>query len=182
MLSKTQIRQHLMQMVHPNDGVPYIKRHLDLLFNKHKLVARLQPKSICEIGVRCGYSMLMFKLAVPHAKLLGIDYGKAEHGGFVGAIEHAIKYVEFLLIERDSQKIEKWLYTSHEFWHIDGDHSAQGTYHDLSIAFNNGCKWALVDDYGRITETKQGTDGYLANGSFHTEMIDEYQLLITRKD
>lgn len=186
MLSKTQIRQNLLKLSHKQDGVAYIHRHIDLLLNKYRLVSKLQPESICEIGVRTGYSMLMFIHAVDHNDIVGIDNASSEHGGFDGAVFHAVKHLprdRWSLWIKDSQTIENCPFQA-EFWHIDGNHSVRGTWHDLSIAFNNGCKWALVDDYGRITETKQGTNEYLDNNSdtFHTEMVDEYQLLITRKD
>jgi hypothetical protein len=127
--------------VHPNDGVPYVNRHLDLLYNKHKIVSQLQPESICEIGVR----------------------------------------LDFDLWIEDSQGLES-VGRDFDFWHIDGDHSAEGTVNDLALAVNNGAKWMLVDDYGRIPETGQGTDNFLTfmAGAFSVKSLDEYQLLITR--
>lgn len=189
MLSKTQIRQKLFKLNHLRDGAAYVQRNLDLLYNKYHLVAKLQPESICEIGVRTGYSMLMFLEAVGHSQILGIDNASDTHGGFDGAVFHAVKHLpknRWSVWIKDSQLIEPkdFKMGNFEFWHIDGDHSVHGTWHDLSIAFSNGCKWALVDDYKRITETQQGTDDYLTDSSdtFYTEPVDEFQLLITRKD
>ena len=44
---------------------------------KHAIAKRLQPKSICEIGVRAGYSAYAFLSAAPAAEFLGIDWGTA---------------------------------------------------------------------------------------------------------
>ena len=40
---------------------------------KHAIVKRLRPESICEIGVRAGYSLYAFLSAAPAAEYLGID-------------------------------------------------------------------------------------------------------------
>src|SRR5882672_10533424 len=44
---------------------------------KHRIAERLQPVSICEIGVRAGYSAFAFLAGSSQAKFLGVDQGTA---------------------------------------------------------------------------------------------------------
>jgi hypothetical protein len=132
--------------------------------------------------------MMMFKLAAPEATLLGIDTCRNQHGGFIGAVDHAQKHVDFKLLRTSSQTLGV-MDEKHDFWHIDGDHSVEGTYNDLELAFRNGAKWMLVDDYGRIPETGEGTNKFLLDQwkentetKITTRSLDEHQLLITRND
>lgn len=173
-------------MLHPDD-VGYLEKHLDLLYNKYKLVHQLQPASICEIGVRTGYSMRMFiEATVDHTEILGIDNASDEHGGFHGACLHAVRQLgigRWSLWIIDSHKIER-TYKKFDFWHIDGDHTRIGTYQDLELARRCGAKCMLVDDYGRIPETKSGTDWFIESCDvlFSIQAIDEFQVLLTRRD
>ena len=186
MLTKDDILKMLLDMMHPNDGSEYANTHLDLLYNKYTLTHRLQPKGICEIGVRCGYSMRMFMAAtgVP-CKVMCIDNAGDEHGGFLGAIGWAIDHLPHIRLSfhiADSQMLYNYdIPGRYEFWHIDGDHTKGGTYHDLTLAFMSDAKYMLVDDYGRIPETREGTDWFLdvLRVPYVKHEVDEFQLLIT---
>lgn len=116
---------------------------------KWAIARTLQPRSILEIGVRFGYSMLAFLDASPSARYVGIDLDSSAFGGSVGAIEwarHAAKGYRADFIIGDSTKMERFPGGHYDLIHIDGQQDGQGTMHDLMLASAQGT-YVLVDGY-----------------------------------
>jgi predicted O-methyltransferase YrrM len=127
---------------------------------KYEICKKANPLSICEIGVRWGYSAYSFLSAAPSAFYCGLDIIEGTHGGAKGI--DTFEYVYKLLGENfpaaaivlkhcNSQKITT-LGGPWDFIHIDGDHSVEGCRHDLGLAMSS-CRAGgtiLVDDYNYI--------------------------------
>lgn len=118
--------------------------------SKYAVVARIAPDSICEIGVRAGYSAFTFLSAIPTAQYLGID------NGVCGPqyLDHARSLLSgsaVQLVQKDTQKLLELPTASFgrpfTFVHIDGDHSRAGCLHDIELAANSGAHYILVDDF-----------------------------------
>lgn len=94
----------LLDHIHPADVTvaPGWRQYYEAKFD----LARVrQPKWICEIGVRAGYSAFMFLRACPDAFLLGIDNDSDSHGGVPGLFDHArtlLSGLNFALLLYDS--------------------------------------------------------------------------------
>lgn len=103
---------------------------------KYDICKYQDPKTVVEIGVRAGYSALVFLQACPEASYLGIDFETYDEG------ENSTKWAKRLLKPYNFEiwklntlsmvSIEK---KNIDFFHIDGDHSAEGVFHDLDLAF-----------------------------------------------
>lgn len=125
----------------------------------------LQPKTIFEIGNRYGYSGISLMKGSPTATFKGWDL---EAGTWGGALESSgtarrnfeksgFQVVEWTIID-PLDNIQVFLYHQNsqaavaenvpisDLIHIDGDHSYQGTYHDLEIC-KTRCKHLIIDDY-----------------------------------
>jgi predicted O-methyltransferase YrrM len=137
---------------------------------KHDICKEFNPEVIVEIGVRAGYSALYFLQAVPKAKYHGFDADNGKHGGqgikpyTPWAIKLLKKYGYDFEIHSpiDTQEIEM-MPVDADFFHIDGDHTTEGVYHDLDLCFNS-CKSGgilLIDDYDYIKEVRAGVDKWL---------------------
>lgn len=147
---------------------------------KHALVQRLKPRSICEIGVRAGYSAYTFLAAVPAAEYLGIDIGT---GGVMDVNEasacctHADQILrEFMnaqILWASSQQLKRLPTTekgdSFEFVYVDADHSYIGCAHDLMLGSLS--KWILVDDFDVGPEVRAACRDFLLT---HPEWRGEY--------
>ena len=132
-------------------------------------------KSICEIGVRAGYSAAAFFQSPVLERYVGIDLNGNDEGGFAGSLEYAKKVMEAnpqidsVLAIGDSQKMS-WLPYEGTFdlVHIDGDHSYAGATHDLELAIRTRSRWVLIDDFDFISEVRIATmdlmDKYNVNG------------------
>jgi len=139
---------------------------------KFDIIKEANPKTIVEIGVRAGYSAWAFLSACPGAKYHGFDADNLTHGGQGGPWTW---WAKEMLTERgydfeihapfDTQKAEG-LPVVGDFYHIDGDHTDEGVYHDLEICFRDAPLGAtlLVDDYDyeQAAEVKQGVDRWIA--------------------
>lgn len=122
---------------------------------KHHIAARLQPRSICEIGVRAGYSAFAFLAACPHAEFLGVDQGTdgvADVNEASYCATHAQKILKDFKVDflwRNTRWIEELPATTlgmpFEFVHIDADHSFVGCSNDLMLA--SRATFILVDDF-----------------------------------
>src|SRR5436853_306059 len=81
-----------------------VRRHYQ---SKFDLVRRLQPKSICEFGVRSGYGAFAMLAAAPEAHYLGFDTDGNASGGIAGYVTtHAPKTLggfDFQIEIRDTQ-------------------------------------------------------------------------------
>lgn len=137
---------------------------------KHAIVKDLQPKSICEIGVRAGYSAYAFLDAAPNARFLGIDRGTA---GAVDVNEAAAcctnltrileEFPGSEMMWKDSQKLKAlpmpYGGKHYEFLHVDADHTHNGCAHDLLLGLNS--KWILVDDFDVGPEVRAACRDFL---------------------
>jgi predicted O-methyltransferase YrrM len=121
---------------------------------KHEIVARCRPRSICEIGIRAGYSAFTFLWAVPGVHYLGIDNGLADKEDAARYLDHAAALLRRFtppgqMGRVNSQEMRELPRAPNggpfEFVHVDGDHSYAGCLHDLQLAMA-GAKWVLVDD------------------------------------
>ena len=150
---------------------------------KFDIALKLKPRRICEIGVRAGYSAFMFLRACPDAFLLGIDNDSNTHGGVAGLVNHARELLhkenrDFALLLYDSQRLDR-LPGAFDLVHVDGDHSYQGTFHDLRLGWMSSPA-VLVDDYGLIPDVRRAVDDFCTERAAHLELIDDKQVLLTR--
>jgi predicted O-methyltransferase YrrM len=170
----------LAARLHPRD-VPAPacwRRHYQ---SKYRLALRLRPRSLCEIGVRAGYSAFAFLWACPECFVLGIDNDSETHGGVAGLVRHAQSILAgrlFALMLGDSQRLER-LPGSFELVHVDGDHSYAGTRHDLELAWQASAA-ILVDDYHAISEVRRACDEFFARRAVRVEPLDDKQVLFVK--
>lgn len=142
------------------------------LQSKHDVAARLQPKTIGELGVRAGYSAYAMLAAAPSATYLGIDIDDPGIGSEPGALEHAnvvLAGYNFLVIVADSHDIERL--PPLDLLHVDGDHSHDGCTADLELARRSGVQWALVDDYDTGRVVRGAVDAFAARYGLSIEHI-----------
>jgi len=149
---------------------------------KHRIVARLQPASICEIGVRAGYSAFAFLTAVPGAEYLGIDKGPADPNdhdavAFTIHAQHILGAYNARMWPVDSQGLGALPKTSmervFEFVHVDADHSYRGCRHDLEISLD-AARWVLVDDFDVGPEIRKAcSDVLLERPSVTAEYVPD---------
>lgn len=151
---------------YPNDDFQPTADVLGYYQVKYATVAAFRPKSICELGVRAGYSALMFLLAAPEAEYLGIDNREGEIAVGARYMEHAERLLagyNARCMTANSRDLAALPRTStgqpFEFVHVDGDHSYAGCLHDLRLAA--GARWVLVDDYEIGREIQQACGDYL---------------------
>jgi hypothetical protein len=176
----TDLWQELSARLHPVDleGAPAWQRHYE---TKYAVAARLRPRSICEIGVRGGYSALAFLLACPDSFVLGIDDDSATHGGMPGMLGHArciLAGRPFALMVYSSQALPR-LPFDFDLVHVDGDHSYAGTLHDLRLAWDAG-RAVLIDDYHSIPSVGQACDDFFGPRGVTLEHLDDKQVLALR--
>lgn len=140
---------HLVDNWYPQDKRPPREVKRKSLQVKRKLVNHVQPRSICEIGVRAGYSAYAILDVVPEARFLGIDLGTKYHGPPEPLRKHALFLTEQFpnveMIYQDSHAIST-IDPPVDLFHIDGDHTYEGCLQDLELALRSGAKWALLDD------------------------------------
>ncbi len=114
-----------------------------------RTVRDLNPRTVVEIGVRAGYSSWTILDACPDAEMVGVDMDAAEHGGYVGAHQHAEKLMagkNWRLVIADSHTLDKLPIDAPELCYVDGAHDTEGCLADLNLAERSGAKALLVDD------------------------------------
>ena len=139
---------------------PWMEAYYQVKFDVAKA---LQPASICEIGVRAGYSALAFLQACPRAQYLGLDSDEGMFGGITGYLQEARARLEpynAVVMRCDTQDLPLDPETAavmqgYELFHIDGDHSFKGALNDLWLAHNMGARWILLDDYDFSPEVRR---------------------------
>lgn len=155
---------------------------------KYEICKQQSPKVIVEIGVRAGYSAWAFLQACPNAKYMGIDANNGKHGGKGGEDGSFMKWAKKLLkpydvsfFEIDTQETDSLpgKVKNVDFFHVDGDHSINGVYHDLDLASKviskNGL--ILIDDITYLAKTvKVGADKWLEdNPEFSASFIKSFR-------
>jgi predicted O-methyltransferase YrrM len=114
---------------------------------KAAVAEQLKPKTIIEIGVGVGVSALAFLYGCPTATYIGIDNDVECMRDF------PVKPSEFVgdklgdrgcIWKKDSTKIDRL--PPADLVHIDGDHSYEGAYNDVMLAWRSEARWILVDD------------------------------------
>lgn len=136
---------------------------------KREIALLLRPTSICEIGVRAGYSAVAFLSAVPEAEYLGIDDGLCDRESGEAYLAHARRLLEHYkasLLQTNSRTMDRLPWTSRgvpfEFVHVDADHSGTGCLSDLTLADASGARWILVDDYDVGADIRNACHTFLA--------------------
>jgi hypothetical protein len=142
---------------------------------KYDVARRIAPRSICEIGVRAGYSAFAFLSAAPQAEYLGLDIDGTDHGGERGFFDYArgvLAGFRATLTRADTQQLDR-LPGRYDLVHVDGDHTQAGCRHDLELA----CRAAphvLVDDCDFIPEVRRACDEFaVAHPELSVEYIDD---------
>lgn len=124
-----------------------------------EVARKLSPRTVCEIGVRAGYSAWTFLEACPEASVVGID-ADADHF-FPDALDHAEKILagrRFRVIRSDSRDIDRL--PESDLVYVDGDHLRGGCLHDLQLAAQ-ATDTILVDDCGPGTEVQCACDAFI---------------------
>ena len=132
-----------------------------------ELTQRIQARRIFEIGVRAGYSAYAMLVGAPSASYRGLDLNQGTFGGQIGYTEHAERMLrrEFpdasVAIEfGDSQALEVLPGDRYDLTHVDGNHSHEGTLHDLELAAR--CSdWVLIDDVDFIPTVASALNAFL---------------------
>jgi predicted O-methyltransferase YrrM len=143
------------------------------------VVQSLAPETICEIGVRAGYSAKVMLDAAPRARIIGIDADidhlvENSHGGIKGLWMHAVSILpedRFQLMLVNSHSIKKL--PRCDLAYIDGDHSFEGCLADIRLAARS-TRTILCDDVDyptgvrqaceQFVEERRWTATYIANG------------------
>jgi len=148
----------------------------DYYRTKFEIALEKQPKSICEIGVRWGYSAFSFLSAVPTARYTGYDIVAGTHGGakgidtfgyVAGFLHDNFPQADIRLVHADTRNLVT-LTGPFDFIHVDGDHSVEGCRHDLELALG-ACSpggTILVDDYNYIKGVTVAADDFCRNWKY----------------
>lgn len=147
----------------PEDGERPTDAYKQQYYVKFDVSRLAKPRVIAEIGVRAGYSGLAMLLAAPEARYIGFEADKGTFGGVQGftaaavprvlaGFKHEIRYVDSQTLSRIDDEID--------LFHVDGDHSYDGTMHDLELAW--ACsQYVLVDDYDFIRPVQAAVDHFI---------------------
>jgi predicted O-methyltransferase YrrM len=127
---------------------------------KHAIADYTRATSICEIGVRAGYSAIAFLTAGHTSRYVGIDMDMGTDGGVAGYIEYAYQTVpqfakETTILCENSQTLQDLPMGPYDLVHVDGDHSYQGAYHDTQLAILSGSKYVLIDDVDMMPDVSR---------------------------
>lgn len=117
---------------------------------KYAVSRVIGPKSIFEIGVGSGVSALAFIMASPDSKYMGLDNGwldKHEEFSFIDGITKRFSEmgIPAEILRQDSQDLTR-LPGDFDFVHVNGGHSRKEVSHDVSVAWESGATWILLDD------------------------------------
>lgn len=156
-----------------------INQYRDYYKVKYDICEEQNPLTIAEIGVRAGYSAWAFLQACPNAKYIGIDANNGRHGGAGGEDGKFMRWAEKILSDYQVEFIEMNTQSANDLsgvvcnvdlFHIDGDHSTKGVYHDLTLAANvlSETGVIVVDDIDYINGVKVGADSWLKDNPTYT--------------
>ena len=143
-----------------------------------------KPSSVLEIGVRYGYSaaalcggggvMCGSVTCIDNEQYVpgSLDIAQRNILGVNGAVGTA-------MFRCDSQKMvrmptvvssSRGLVYERELVSIDGDHSCEGTRHDLNLTLNVS-RVVVVDDYNFLGDVRRAVDRFIGD---HSDMIQEH--------
>ena len=132
-----------------------------------ELARQLRPRTVCEIGVRAGYSAFAILSANPSAWMLGVEADLDEanqntHTGGKGLYQHAEKILagfNYQLLIADSHALARL--PACDLAYIDGDHTFEGCLADLRLA-ERSTDAILVDDYDSLPDVREACDQFAA--------------------
>lgn len=99
----------------------------------------LQPKVIAEIGCRFGYSLRSMLYGSPVTETVYVWDNESYEVGCLTNIETLLQdaKVKYHIHKQDTQALERFdVDHKIDLFHVDGDHSIQGTYYDLKKAYD----------------------------------------------
>lgn len=147
----------------PGDRIEPTEARRRYYHAKRRVVGRVRPTFIAEIGVRAGYSAwAMLDAAGPDCRYWGIDLDQGTHGGIPGALDHARQILAPWgadIVVGDSGELDR-LPEGVDLLHIDGDHSYEGCASDLRLAARSGVRWVLIDDTDYIPDVRRAVEAF----------------------
>ena len=130
------------------DGLKY--KYDPRMLKKQQLLFHLakQNKSILEVGVYMGHSMLIMLLSNPKLKICGIDIDKTYSPPAVNYLKKNFLNAKINLISGDSINNLKKINKKFDLYHIDGDHSPHKIYKEIieCIRINKNKKIKILFD------------------------------------
>lgn len=165
---------------HPEE-LPQVRERLknpEFRKAKYDVVKKLKPKVIVEIGVRAGYSAYVMLKASPKARYIGYDNSSYNNGKkWISNLPRILSGWDYGLFDINTQHIDGILPA--DFYHIDGDHTEEGVYHDLEICWKylQPGGHMLVDDIGYINPVRIGVRKWMSDHAWEIEFeeIDSYR-------
>lgn len=143
----------------------------------YDVARKYAPTKIAEIGVRCGYSAWAMLQAMPDAEFYGYDnYSYKPKEVCECAQEYLLEGYNWNVWEMDSQKIKQINIENIDLFHVDGDHSYAGCYHDLELAYKSIAKNGviLVDDTKLVPEVAQACLDFIwVHDDYEIEIQDD---------
>lgn len=134
MALKDAVRQRLTEHWMPNDYFQLNERSLHHYQKKALILAELQPRTLLEIGVRCGYSLMAFQLACPDITFIGydamLDSDSSQCRTHLAKVVEACQ-ISLVLTEVDTHQLKA--IPDADVAHVDGDHSYEGALADLRL-------------------------------------------------
>lgn len=133
-----------------------------------------KPKSILEIGVRFGYSLLTLIKGSGHVSFAeGWDTEEyvPESNSTAGKLIYSRvpATTEIYLNRVDSQQVHK-LNDFYDLISVDGNHDEDPTYHDLSLTVGH-CKVVIIDDYDFLGSVTRGVNRFIEE---YSEAIEKW--------
>jgi predicted O-methyltransferase YrrM len=143
--------------LHPMDRTPFGDEFLRTknYYEWYATIAEMKlPSSICEIGVRFGYSAISMLWGIQHAdpftqiRYLGIDNETAEKGSNLFAFNNIGKFTNDLMLMNCDSSSTGHIESKFDLIYVDGMHTVSWMLKDLQFAkavIKNG-GWIMVDD------------------------------------
>lgn len=138
---------------------------------KARVFRRFAPRSVIEIGTRCGYSLLTFATSHPGAKYLCID-GAMDADSY-DCLAHWRRLVDRHGIDASLVVVDSHAVRSlpqADFAHVDGDHSYAGALADLRLVAH--CAVILADDCDN-REVRAAVDVFAREAGRTVEYFDD---------
>jgi len=150
----------------PGDPFPTqepMDRILQHYYNKHRIADAVNPDVIVELGVRAGYSGYAFGLACPNATYLGFDAydllpveltgAKVEYRQHAQTLLAGV-YTSSVITTVDIRKLGT--VPRADLYHVDAEHSADGTYHNIALVGNASDQSVILVDDAHCARTCEG--------------------------